>query len=237
MKSIVRVSAEPGLDAVPAPVLECVEASLSGPRGVVFGPITARSDKPITVVHGRRGSGRTSFLLGAAGRMRLSSGTVALRGTDSGARAGHVRRIAGLAGFDAIDALEPTARVAEAMRERLTWTSPWYTRVPRLTAGDVEMLLASVFGPLEQPHHDALIRDLSEANEMLLRIALALLECPTVVMVDDLDDVKDPTERALVAARMEELTRDGIAFVVGSADDRDLDLFSPHSSAVIALDR
>ncbi len=221
--------------AVPPPVVECVAASVSGPRGTVFGPLTARSDAPITVVHGRRGSGRTSLLLAMAGRMRLDAGSVSLRGLDAGGRGREVRILAGIAGFDSIDALEPTARVAESLRERLTWISPWYVRVPRLGPSEVTLLLDPVFGDVQQPRHDTLIRDLTEAQELLLRIALALLESPTVVLVDDLDDVKDPTERAAVARRLTALTQDGIAFVVGSADDRDLSHFSPESSALIAL--
>ena len=70
-----------------------------------------------------------------------------------------------------------------------------------------------------------------------MRIALALLERPRVIVVDDLDDVKDPAERAAVADRITALTREGIVFILGSADDRDLNLFSPESRAVVALDR
>ena len=99
------------------------------------------------------------------------------------------------------------------------------------------VLKNSMFGLLPQPEARRLVRDLSEAEELLVRISLALLEGPRVIVVDDLDDVKDPSERAAVADRIAALARDGVVFILGSADERDLGLFSPESRAVVALDR
>jgi ABC-type multidrug transport system ATPase subunit len=219
------------------PHLEIVGATVRGARGAVFGPLDATSFAPVTIVLGNRGSGRTSLLLSAAGRMRIDQGTVKVCGVDALSHAAQVRRLTGIAGFDAIDLLESGATVGEAIRERLTWISPWYRRVPRLTDADVTRTLRPTFGLLAQPRANALVRDISEAQELLVRISLALLENPRVIVVDDLDDVKDPSERAAVADRIAALTRDGVVFILGSADDRDLNLFSPESRAVVALDR
>ncbi|NTV40103.1 MAG: hypothetical protein HGA51_09160 [Demequinaceae bacterium] len=229
------LEAAPELETVPA--LEILGATVRGARGAVFGPLEATSFAPITVVLGNRGSGRTSLLLSAAGRMRIDQGTVKVCGIDARADAGKVRRLTGIAGFDAIDLLESGATVAESLRERLTWISPWYRRVPHLAEHDVTRTLRPVFGDLPTPPASLLVRDLSEAQEMLLRVSLALLEDPRVIVIDDLDDVKDPTERAAVADRLTALTDEGILFIVGSADERDLRLFSPESRAVVALDR
>lgn len=223
--------------SVPPPVLEVVGATVRGARGPVFGPLDVTSRAPITVILGNRGSGRTSLLLSAAGRMRIDQGSVVVCGLDARKDPAALRRLTGIAGFDAIDLLESGATVGESIRERLTWIAPWYRRVPRLTPADVESALFPVFGPLPTPHASLLVRDLSEAQELLLRIALALLENPRVIVVDDLDDVKDPSERTTVADRITALTREGVAFILGSADERDLDLFSPESRAVVALDR
>jgi len=229
------------LDEAPHPVavprLEILGATVRGARGAVFGPLDAQSFAPITIVLGNRGSGRTSLLLSAAGRMRIDQGTVKVCGIDARTDAGHVRRLTGIAGFDAIDLLESGATVAEAIRERLTWISPWYRRVPRLREEDVARTLRPTFGPLSQPGAATLVRDVTEAQELLLRISLALLEGPRVIVVDDLDDVKDPSERAAVADRITALTVEGVVFILGSADERDLALFSPESRAVVALDR
>lgn len=225
----------PVLDVVPC--LEILGATVRGARGAVFGPLDATSFAPITVVLGNRGSGRTSLLLSAAGRMRINHGTVKVCGIDARTHAAQVRRLTGIAGFDAIDLLESGATVAESIRERLTWISPWYRRVPRLAQEDVTRTLRPVFGHLPQPGANTLIRDITEAQELLVRISLALLEGPRVIVVDDLDDVKDPSERAAVADRITALTGEGIVFILGSADERDLALFSPESRAVVALDR
>ena len=227
--------------AAPSPsprgtVIHARGATVKGARGRVFGPIDVTSDAPITIVHGNRGSGRTSLLLSLAGRMKIHAGTISVLGHDARTAASATRHATGIAGFDAIDLLEATARVDEAVRERLTWTSPWYRRVRHLHPDEVATLLTPVFGDVTQPPAHALIRELSEAQDLLLRISLALLERPAMVLVDDLDDVKDPTERAVVADRITALTAGGLFFVVGSADERDINLFSPESRAIVTLD-
>lgn len=234
-----QAATTPGAGPVPeaTPVLEILGATVRGARGAVFGPLDAVSHAPVTIVLGNRGSGRTSLLLSAAGRMRIDQGTVKVCGVDARTHAARVRRLTGIAGFDAIDLLESGATVAESIRERLTWISPWYRRVPHLTEADVARSLRPAFGALPMPQANLLVRNLSEAQELLLRISLALLEGPRVIIVDDLDDVKDPSERAAVADRLTALTREGTLFILGSADERDLNLFSPESRAVVALDR
>lgn len=219
------------------PVLEIAGASVRGSRGAVYGPLDATVNAPITIVLGNRGSGRTSFLLSVAGRMRIDEGTVKVCGVDARSHARDVRGLAGIAGFDAIDLLEAGATVGESIRERLTWISPWYRRVPRLTQEDVARALLPAFGRLPVPDVRLLVRDLTEAQELLLRISLALLERPRLVVVDDLDNVKDPSERAAVADRLADLSAQGTLFILGSADERDLNLFSPESRAVLTLDR
>lgn len=219
------------------PVIDARELAVKGPRGTVFGPLDVSVFSPVTLVLGSRGSGRTSLLLALAGRMRISSGRVSVMGIDVRTDAASARRATGIAGFDAIDLLEPTARVSDAVRERLAWTVPWYQRVPRLTPTQLRDSLLPVFGPLSMPEPATLVRDLSESQELLLRMALASFESPAMILVDDLDAVKDPRERADVASRIEHLSRTGTRFVVGSADARDLDLFDPETRALIALGR
>ena len=232
--------AEPDAPLAPptrAAVFSVNDATVKGARGPVYGPVTVASTAPITLVLGNRGSGRTSFLLSLAGRMRTHTGTMTVLGNNARTDAAAVRRLTGIAGFDAIDLLEATAQVNEAIRERVTWASPWYRRVPHLTPARVHELLNPVFGSLAQPTPTALIRDLTEGQELLLRVALALIEKPAMVLVDDLDDVKDPRERAAVADRLAYLASQGLYFVVGSADERDVALFSPESRAIVTLAR
>ncbi|MBM7331813.1 hypothetical protein JS562_54720, partial [Agrobacterium sp. S2] len=125
----------------------------------------------------------------------------------------------------------------DAIQERLAWIAPWYRTVRRPSRREVEQELGRVFGPVPVPTAHTLIRELSEAQDLLLRIALALLERPRLVAVDDLDEVKDPSERRQVAEAIMRLVDHGITFVIGSADERDEDLFSAVEHDVLRLTR
>jgi ABC-type branched-subunit amino acid transport system ATPase component len=231
----------PGAPPPPA-VLDARAAHVRGARGAVFGPLDATSAQPVTVVLGDRGSGRTSFLLATAGRMRLTSGRLTVLGRDTSRASAGVRRRAGIAGFDGIDDLEPVVPVGAVVRERLSWESPWYRRTPRVTAARLAALLGPVLGDVPVPDPGLLVRDLSEAQDLLVRVALALLSRPEVLVVDDLDAVKNPHERAVVARCLEALTDPAHpqhvrAVVLGSADPRDVHLLTPDRTAVVTLTR
>lgn len=221
----------------PAAVIDARGALLRGPRGRVFGPLDAASTTPITVVNGARGSGRTSLLLSIAGRMRLTEGTLFTLGHDQRAEGKRVRRLTGIAGYNEIDALEGSVRVDDVLRERLAWAAPWYRFVRRPGEDAIRDALGEVFGPVPIPSATTLMREVSEAQDLLLRISLALIEKPRLVVVDDLDDVKNPDERREVAERVSALAASGIAFVVGSADDRDPLLFAGTDHTLLRLPR
>ncbi|QIM15306.1 hypothetical protein G7067_00960 [Leucobacter insecticola] len=206
-------------------------AIVNGPRGPVFGPLTATSATPITVVTGSRGSGRTALLLVLAGRMRLDAGTAIVLG-ETGTAA--IRRRTGIAGFADIDALEPTASVAATLRERLAWVLPWYRRAPKLTNTLAHELLEPAFGELPQPEPTVLVRDLVPADEMLLRIALALTEAPEALVIDDFDELRSAADRQLVADRLNALADSGIAVIVATTDPADA-LHFPAAPALIRL--
>ncbi|RZT62889.1 ATP-binding cassette domain-containing protein [Leucobacter luti] len=221
-----------GAPAASTAVVALSAARVDGARGAVFGPITAASDRPITVVHGPRGSGRTSLLLAIAGRMRLSSGECRTLGTTS---LGEVRRRTGVAGFDAIDALEPAVTVGDLVRERLSWALPWYRRTPRITAELAADLLEPAFGQRPIPDLATNGYDLEPAAEQLLRIGLALLEEPELLVIDDFDALRDPADRDIVAARLAELSRRGVRSVIATSDPGDIERFAELAPAVIAL--
>lgn len=206
-----------------APILDMRDLSVRGAQGSVFGPLTARSDRPVTVVLGGRGSGRTSLLLCIAGRMKPGEGSLAVRGETAPSA---VRRRTGIAGFDAVDALEPGVALGATLRERLSWAQPWYRRTPRLTPQLCRELLADAFGEYEQPGPDTLVRELTPAEEMLVRISLALIERPEMLVVDDFDAVRDPAERSLVAERVAAVAASGIPVVVATSDPDDAALLA-----------
>lgn len=198
--------------------VELRAAHVRGARGPVFGPLTATSHSLVTVVLGPRGSGRTSLLLSIAGRMQLSGGTLSTLGAT---RPAEIRRLTGLVGFEAVDALEPAVTLGATLRERLSWALPWYRRTPRITPQLARELLADAFGDLEQPAPALLVRDLSPSEEMLVRVSLALIEAPRLLVVDDFDALRDPADRALVAERLSDLAQRGIRIVLASSDPGD----------------
>lgn len=222
-------------DATPTLVID--RAAVATRRAPVFGPVTARLDTPVTVVIGNRGSGRTSLLLSMGGRMRLTGGRIRTLGLDVTTRGRDLRRITALAGFDPIDRPDGAARVSEVLHERQTWTAPWYRRVPRPAEKQVHAALMPVFGDTPAPPAGELVRDLSESQDLLLRIALALVERPRLLLIDDLDAVKNPEQRAHVASRLEAIARGGTVVVVGSADPRDVALFAPELTSTLLLTR
>lgn len=215
-----------------APTIELRGAEVRGSRGAVFGPLTASSDRPVTVVRGARGTGRTSLLLSLTGRMRLSSGGLAVLGVE---KTGEIRRRTGVVGFAEIDALEPSVTLGATLRERLAWAMPWYRRTPRMTPELAGELLGESFGEYEQPDPATLVRELTPSEEMLVRISLALIEGPELLAVDDFDSLRDPAERALVAERLNALAARGVRAVVATSDPGDLALFAEHGPALISL--
>ncbi|PRI10405.1 ATP-binding cassette domain-containing protein [Leucobacter massiliensis] len=202
-------------------VLALRDATIRGPRGTVFGPLTSVSRRPVTAVLGPRGSGRTSLLLAATGRMRLSAGRVTVLGED---RPAAIRRRSGIAGFAQIDALDPDVSVGAALRERLAWALPWYRRTPRMSDALTSELLAQAFGEYAHPQRRTLVGELSPAEELLLRVALALVEDPSLLAVDDLDALREPGERAILAERLRALADDGIRVLTATSDPGDLSL-------------
>lgn len=214
------------------PAFELRGATVTADRGTVFGPLSVTSASPVSVVLGSRGTGRTSLLLSISGRMRLSGGELTTLGES---RLSEIRSRTGVVGFEAVDALEQAVTLGATLRERLAWAMPWYRRTPRVTPELSSELLATAFGEFEQPDPSTLVRELGAAEEMLVRVALALIEGPELLVVDDFDAVRDPAERAVVAERLGALAAQGIRVVLATSDPGDVELFAAHEPTVIEL--
>ncbi|WP_017792298.1 ATP-binding cassette domain-containing protein [Leucobacter salsicius] len=213
------------------PFLRIHALEVDGPRGRVFGPISAESSSPVTVVLGASGSGRTSLLLTIAGRMRASRGGLETLGE---AGTGAIRSTTGIAGFAGIDDLEPAVTLAATLRERLSWELAWWRRTPRVTEAVASELLAPAFGVvrnanrISQPDTALLCRELSPADDLLVRIALALIARPELLVIDDLDALRDPEHRERVADRVREIATH-TPVVIATSDPRDVALFGAPS--------
>ncbi|MDC7122330.1 AAA family ATPase [Cellulomonas fimi] len=202
-----------------APVVRARRLALHGPRGRVYGPVDLDvAAGELVLVQGAQGSGRTSLLLTLAGRMV----------PDADARLdvlGHrlprerraVQRTAAIAGFGGIDDLDQSVTVGALVRERLAWLGPWYRRQPRPTQHALDEALAPAFGDRPVPSPRTVAWDLDELDAMLLRVALALLQQPRLLVVDDVDQVLDDARRQVVWTRLEQLAAGGLTVVAACA--------------------
>ena len=192
---------------------------LHGRRGVVYGPVDVdvrRGD--LVVVQGPQGAGRSSLLLTLAGRMAADrTGELVVLGEPLPARRRAVQRRAAIAGFAGIDELDENVTVGAALRERLAWTAPWWSRVPRVDQRTLARHARPVFGERPLPKTDTVVWDLDEVDAMLLRIALAMAQGPDLLLVDDVDQVHDSTRRQTVWSALERLCEGGLTVVAAVA--------------------
>ncbi|EUA26216.1 hypothetical protein I548_4313 [Mycobacterium intracellulare] len=89
--------------------------------------------------------------------------------------------------------------VETVLAEQRRWLAPWYSSVP-LQSGPAE--LAEVFGEMAPPSGDTYIVELSDLELFLLRITLALLSNRPILVVGDLEQVRDNSRRTIAADRL-----------------------------------
>lgn len=202
--------------------------TLHGHRGVVYGPVDLDVDRgELAVVHGPQGGGRSSLLLTIAGRMRPDRGSqLTVLGQRLPGQRHAVQRRAAIAGFTGIDDLDESVTVAVLVRERLAWLTPWYRPVGRVDQARFARLAAPVFGDRPLPRVDSVVWDLDEVDVMLLRLTLAMLQKPDLLVVDDVDQVHDEARRALVWQRLEAIASTGVAVVAAVASLDEVARFS-----------
>ncbi|GAA1119644.1 ABC transporter ATP-binding protein [Nocardiopsis composta] len=196
-------------------------------EGVVFSGVDlAAAPGSLTVFHADSGGGRTSLLLTLAGRMRPTEGTLAVDGYELPKKARKVRGVAALALCDGVNDLEDRLRVAEHLNERLLLR---FRPAPRSVTGPA--LAAAGLGDLDTSR---MVNDLSMAEKRRLGVALALLDEPRLIVVDDADtglgrdqqreffkqlrDVAD-TGPTVVAACADPEAAEGLADVVALTGD------------------
>ncbi len=205
--------------ADPPPAVVARSLALHGSRGVVYGPVDFDvMPGELAIVHGPQGGGRSSLLLTLAGRMIPDAGSrLRVLGNELPRRRNTVQQRAAVAGFTGIDDLDDSVTVGDLLRERMGWLTPFYRRVPKPTQADVERFAGPVFGQRPVPQADSVVWDLDEVDVMLLRLTLAMLQKPELLVVDDLDQVHDSVRRQFVWSRLEALTEQGVTVIASIA--------------------
>jgi ABC-type multidrug transport system ATPase subunit len=173
------------------------------------------------------GAGRTALLLTLAGRMRPTSGTLRVDGHALPAAARRVRRIAALGLSDGVNDLDERLTAGDHLAERLLLRARPAERGARAAALD-----AAGLSDLDRTRR---VRDLTAAERRRLGIALALLDEPRLICVDDADRGLSPDDRAALWATLRALADSGPTVVAACADPGDAE--DAGADTVLTLDR
>jgi hypothetical protein len=178
------------------PLITAAGLGVDGEHGPLFSGIDLALAAGFHAIQMPGGPGQTTLLLTLAGRFEATRGTLTVLG-DTKPRA--IRRHCSIAAFPDIDELEESVTVQTVLAEQRRWLAPWYSRVSR-EAGRAE--LTAVFGETSPPSPDTYIVELSDLELFLLRITLATLSNRPILVVGDLEQVRDNSRRAIAVDRL-----------------------------------
>lgn len=185
-----------------APVIVATGLGVSGEHGPLFSGVDLELTPGFHAIQMPGGPGQTTLLLTLAGRFKATHGSLTVLGETTPHA---IRRHCSIAAFDDIDDLEESVTVATVLAEQRRWLAPWYSLVP-LQAGQAE--LTEVFGETPPPPSGAYIVELSDLELFLLRITLALLSNRPILVVGDLEQVRDSSRRAIAVERLGAIAKD-----------------------------
>jgi ABC-type Mn2+/Zn2+ transport system ATPase subunit len=184
-------------DAAATPTLiTATGLGVDGEHGPLFSGVDLALTSGFHAIQMPGGPGQTALLLTLAGRLKATHGTVTVLG-DSEPRA--IRRHCAIAAFADIDDLEETVTVQTVLTEQRRWLAPWYARVS-VESGQPE--LGEVFGEMPPPSVESYIMELSDLELFLLRITLALFSKRPILVVGDLEQVRDNSRRVIAVERL-----------------------------------
>lgn len=182
------------------PAVTAHDIELVCEEGRVFGPLNLTIPSTgLTILTGRAGSGRTALALCLAGRMKLTRGTLNVLGHT---KLSEINKIVAIAGVDEIDALDRELTIRTILGEHRAWSKRWLSWTTRADDDYYRSLCADVFGDRDLPPLDAYVAQISPLDRLLIRISLALAPASRtpieMLVMDDLDQVVDADERALL---------------------------------------
>lgn len=186
--------------AGPRPVLLAEQVARRGALGPVFGPVSLRIPfGGLAVIQDFAGSGRTSLLLTLSGRMKPSTGNLTVFGRTKRTQ---IRAMSAIAGFAGIDTISESVTVRDLITEQIRWDATWYRLIRRAGQRQLEQVCAPIFGDRPLPKLTEYVSDLGELDGMLLRIAVANTRTPPLLLIDDLEQVREESDRARLVERL-----------------------------------
>ncbi|MFG2719607.1 ATP-binding cassette domain-containing protein [Streptomyces sp. NPDC048416] len=195
---------------------------LKGPRGWAFRGISFDADPgSLVAVTGPSGSGRTCLLLALTGRMKPTEGRARVGEHELPRKMAAVRRLSALGQVPGVSELDPALTVAEHLRERVMLQRRYDGSVRALLRSPaqrraearalIEQSLASAGLDLASlPKRDRTpVRDLERLEALRLTVALALIQRPRLLAVDDTDMKLSDAERSAAWALLRSMADTG----------------------------
>ena len=181
----------------PTPLVTAIQITLTEERGHIFGPLDLDLEAGgVTMLLAPASVPRTALLLALSGRMHLSAGTLTIMG--------HTKDSA-VCCLDEIDEIAPAVTVRSIVTEYLRWNSPFFKWVPNADDAALEALCAETFGDVPLPQLGDFVENLPVVQQLLLKIALANIGKPPLLVVGRLDDVTSDDDQSQVLRRLVEL--------------------------------
>ncbi len=192
-----------GLEPPPAVIAKGIR--MRGPWGPVYGPVDlAIPVGGVSVLICPAGTGREALLMTIAGRMKPKSGELTVLGAK---RAKDIFALCGLAGINGIDVVSESVTVRDLITEQLRWDASWYRFIRQAGEAELAKVCAPVFGDLPLPPLMEYFEQLSELDQLLLRVALANTKRPPLLVIGNLDFVTSDDNRNVLIERLIELGR------------------------------
>ena len=180
----------------PAPaVITTSGLGVDGEHGPLFRDVDLDLDVGLHAVHMPGGHSQNALLLTLAGRLKPSAGTVAVFG-ETAPRA--IRRHCAIAAFGDIDELDEAVTVGTVVTEQRRWLAPLYSGGRVSIPTRRSWLRCSAIS--SRPAPTDYIGDMCDLETFLLQIALALCSNRPVLVVGDLEQVRDSERRAQAVA-------------------------------------
>jgi ABC-2 type transport system ATP-binding protein len=177
-------------------------------RGWIYRDVTCTvREGEVGAICGPAGSGRTSLLLAMAARMAFTTGSLTVCGGELPGDASAVRSRVAVARAGGAFELEPELRVRDHLVERGTRGQDRDARFGK-ACGRLGLAVSG----------ESLVGELDACQITLLCLALAVLDEPEIVLLDDLDRGLPAADQTVLWQRVRSLTEDNITVLAVATD-------------------